>query len=222
MMGVVIATGGFAASAYAVPTIDGMLTFGTEWDPPLHTLAFDPNEVAIPDEYDISSLLVKFEDAGAASDGLYFRINLFDDPTLTGGTNSFGAEVFVRALIDFNGNGVPELGLDFNNAADPGAGLLGVYTNTATFSAASLIGYGSGAVVEGPGGFYEFYLPESLYNGNSVGSLTGFRLRLDNSGDEPDDSLPNSGFTRPLPEPGTLFLLASGLIGLAGLRRFRG
>lgn len=213
---------GFGGNAFAViPTIDGFLTVGTEWDAPLNTAAFDPNEGGIPDAYDMFRLLVKHEDTGGLSDGLYFRVDLFGTPTLTGGTNSFGAEAFVRTLIDFDGNALPDLGLDFNNAADSGLGLLGVYTNTATFSLASFIGYGGGSVLEAAGGFYEFYLPESLYNGNSVSTGIGYRLRLDNNGDEPDDSLPNTGFTTPVPEPQTLFLFASGLLGLMGLKKFR-
>lgn len=212
---------GLSTSAYAaIPTLDGMIGLG-EWAlADQFTSASDPNEGDIPDQYDIRRLLVQHEDSSTPDDGLYFRVDTFDDPTLVGGTNSFGSEAFVRVLIDFDGDVSPDLFLDFNDAKDPGDILLGVYTSPA-FEAGSFIGYGSGVVGQFPGGVYEFFLPELLYNGGVVGNKTGFRVRLDNSGDEPDDSLPNAGFTTPIPEPNTILLLGSTLLGLLGLGGFR-
>ena len=211
---------GMSQAHAVIPTIDGTAGVG-EWIlANQHTIAGDPDEAGIPNQYDIQRFLAQHENTGGANDGLYFRVDLYDTPTLTGGTNSLGAEVFVRAFVDFDGNGTADLFLDFNDAQDPTLQKFGVYTS-ASFSAGSFIGYGSGAVNQSPGGIYEFYLPETLYNGGSVGTLTGFRLRLDNNGDEPDDSLPESGFTTPLPEPGTMALLGMGLLGLFGFKKFQ-
>lgn len=211
---------GMSPAHAVIPTIDGTAGVG-EWVlASQHTIAFDGNEGGIPDQYDIQRLLVQHENTGAGTDGLYFRVDLFGTPTLTGGTNSLGAEAFLRAFVDFDGNGTADLFMDFNDAQDPAVQKFGVYTS-ATFSAGSFIGYGSGAVGQFAGGIYEMYLPETLYNGGSVGTLTGFRLRLDNNGDEPDDSLPESGFTTPLPEPGTMALVGMGLLGLFGFKRFQ-
>jgi len=211
---------GVSQAHAVIPTIDGTAG-GGEWNlVDQFTIANDPNEAGIPDAYDIQRLLVQQEDTGGANDGLYFRIDTYADPTLTGGTNSLGAQVFVRTLIDFNGDNVPDLFLDFNDANDPGLQKFGVYTSP-LFSPGSFIGYGSGAVGQFAGGIYEFYLPETLFNGNLVSAGTGFRVRLDNNGDEPDDSIPDSGFTHPVPEPGTMLLMGMGLLGLFGFRKFQ-
>ena len=213
-----IAAMGFSGKALAVPTIDGILTSPTEWDPPLQTLVFDPNEVGIPDSRDMSRLLVKLEDSGGLDDGLYFRVDTYDTPTLTGGPGSGGTESFLRILVDFNGDGIGDRGLDFNNAFDPGTGKLGVYNSLFSLK----FGEGTGAVFESPGGFYEFYYPESLYGlGNTADSSTRFSARLDDNGSNPDDFLPDTGFTHPLPEPGTLVLLGSGLISLLGIAKVK-
>lgn len=220
-VGIAAVTLAFGTNAYAfvVPTIDGMLTVADEWAiDELHTSATDINEGGIPDSRDIWRLLVKNADLGAASDGLYFRVDTFDTPTLTGGPDSGGVETFTRIFIDFDGDLVADRGIDFNDAFDPGTGTLGVYNGTFT----TKFGEGDGDVDESAGGFYEFYLPESLYGaGNSVSSTTGFRVRLDDSGSNEDDFLPNSGFTTAIPEPGTLLLLGSGLFGLLGVGGLR-
>ena len=211
-----------AQNAYAViiPTIDGTAEASAWAIGNLHTFATDINEVGIPDEYDISSISVISANEGLGTDGLYFMVRTYDTPTLTGGTNSFGAETFVTLSIDFDGNGTADLFLNYNGGSEAGSSLLGIYTSP-LLTAGSLIGHGTGAI--GADGF-EFALPEHFYQdlGYSVSALSGFRVKIDNNGDEPDDSLPGSGFTRSIPEPGTMALVGMGLVSLltgAGARR---
>lgn len=226
LMVVAVMTVGFTGTAMAtlVPTVDGFNNAGDggAWAAGnLFTLAGDPNEADIPNQYDISSLSVIHANDGLATDGFYVMIDTFDIPSLLPGTNSDpGAEAFVTFTIDFNGDGVGDLFVNFNGGADAGAGLLGIYTSGA-FTAASLVGYGTVAI----GDVIEFYIPESVWEalGYTVDPNTGFRARYDNNGDEPDDSIPNSGFTNPIPEPATMGLVGMGLLSSLGLglRRFR-
>ncbi|MBI4430115.1 MAG: PEP-CTERM sorting domain-containing protein [Candidatus Omnitrophica bacterium] len=205
---------GFVGQASAVPTIDGIVDVG-EWVlADLHTFSTDPNEGDVPNEYDIAALRVLHVDTGGADDGLYFRIDMYDTPTTAGGPGSSGDEAFVRVLIDFDGDGDADFHTDFNGALFPGDEIYSVYSGTPALG--TYLGNGDGAI----GDVFEFFLPESFFDVFfEISPSTGFRVRSDNNGTPADDFLPNEGFTTGIPEPSSIILIGSGILGLAGIRR---
>ena len=205
----------------SIPVLDGVVTDGDEWAfENLHTFVTDPNEGDIPDSYDFASIMVQHvtgvpgDIIGGDPNGLYIRFDTYDTPTLEHGPNGFG-EAFITLAIDFDGDGVADLFASYNGGVDAGQGLLGFY-DSAVFNMDSLIGYGEVAMDE----IIEMFIPDEIYLalGLEVGDMTGFRARYDDNGDNPDDSIPDEGFTTPIPEPATLGLMGMGLLGLLGFR----
>ncbi len=198
--------------AYAVPTIDGAFGVG-EWNG-FVAQGFDPNEAAIPDAYDLSEMRVIFENSGGASDGVYVLLQTYAAPSLVD-TGVGDPPASVGFLLDSNGDA------DFLDAVD---------FQTIHKLTGFTVKDGTGATiltgVEGTnfklGSVIEYFIPESVLSGWPYSSFSSFAL-YDNGGDAPDDRLPNSGFTTPVPEPGTFFLLTGGLlVGLIGFgRRFK-
>lgn len=195
-----------AGTAFAVPTIDGAIV-GAEWASGVLLSAGDPNEVGIPDGYDIKSLKIIPESTGGASDGLYLLWELYGVPTLVT-LDPFGVlpVVYVTGL-DMNQDG------DFLDAVD----------RRIDFRSTGISVYnGLGAVVLGSpsaslGSVFEAYIPSGMFVAFPDNSFDGFLL-LDNGGSPADDQLPDSG-TFKTPEPGSAMLLGLGLLGFAGAIR---
>lgn len=206
-------TGGLGArNAFAViPTIDGIFSVG-EWDGFIGQ-GFDPNEAAIPDAYDLSEMRLIFEDTGGASDGLYALLLTYAAPSLVD-TGVGPPPALISLLLDSNGD------LDFADSVD-------FFTSHTLAAGFDVFDGTSALILDGVEGTHfklasviEYFIPESVLSGWPYSTFGSFAL-YDNGGDAPDDRLPNSGFTTPIPEPQTLFLFASSLLGLMGLKKFR-
>lgn len=204
------------SQGYAVvPTIDGAFGVG-EWDG-FVAQGFDGNEVLIPDAYDLKEMRLIFEDTGGASDGLYALILTWAAPSLVD-TGLGPPPASISTLLDSNGD------LDFSDSVD----FFTIHTLASGFDVFD----GTGALIlDGVEGTHfklasviEYFIPESVLSGWPYSSFSSFAL-YDNGGDSPDDRLPNSGFTGPIPEPSTWLLIGSGLLGILGFgthRRFVG
>jgi hypothetical protein len=195
-----------ASQAAATPTLDGAIV-GSEWSTGLIVNAFDPDESAIPDAYDIQRIALYEETAGGGiGNGAYILFQLYGIPTLTSlDTLPPIDPVFYSIGFDFNLDG------DYLDAVD----------RIVDYRSAGLLVYnGLGSVIAGTplfstGAVLEMYIPSSMY---VSGNFNGFAL-LDNGGAPPDDRLPDTSDFTTTPEPGSAMLLGMGLLGFAGMIR---
>lgn len=220
-----------SASALAVPTVNGTISPATEWDNTGYnyflTIA-DPNEAAVPDAYDIKSVTVLqeiegfgFGDSNVANDGVYLLIETYSTPSLADqGAGLPFAKIFLNG--DFNGDG----SFDFfiQHEAFSGTGLPQSVTVTnpgaGIFNADLVANGGSFSVVNGVNSVIEYYLPTGKFGTPSLPFPTKFvgKIVYDNGGTAADDEVTGSLL---VPEPGTLFLLGSGLLSVLGVGKFR-
>lgn len=221
------------ARAYAIPVVDGTNT-GTEWANngtySYYLDISDPNEALIPDNYDISHVVLLQSLTGTATDGVYLLIETyggdaslvdFDSPTVL---PPFAA---VTMTGDFNADGVNDIFVNHTGGntagtaqtvrvANPAAGipLPGILIGTGCN-----IFLGCGSFSEGT--VLEYFLPTGAFGtppGVPFPSSFFGQMVYDNGGTPPDD-LTMGSLT--VPEPGTIFLLGSGLLSLLGLGKFR-
>lgn len=196
-------------NALAVPSIDGTIGPG-EWSAGLIINSFDPNEGGIPDDYDIFRVAMIQENSGGSDDGLYILIDLYGTPTFTSldETNP-PFPVSYRTAIDVNRDG------DFNDAVDR------IFDFRAT---GFTVFDGTGTAIADTGTEFilgpdvvEFFIPEDMLGGpfSSFDTFT----RLDNGGEPADDRVPDRGFDTTIPEPATMALFGSGLLGALGYAR---
>lgn len=200
-----------AGDAAAVPVVDGTNSLG-EWTVGLIINTADPNEAAIPNSYDISRVAMISEFGGsAADDGLYVLIETYGAPTFTS-LDPFPPidPVFYATGLDTNGDG------DFTDAAD----------RIFDFRAAGFTVFdGTGSAVAGSpsavmGSAVEYFVPAGMFSSFPLGGFNTFTL-LDNAGAPPDDRVPDDGFSTLVPEPTSMILFGSGLLGALGYRRKR-
>lgn len=226
------------ARAYAIPVVDGTNT-GTEWvnngTYSYYLEINDPNEPLVPDNYDISHVVLLQSITGAPTDGVYLLIEVyggdaslvdFDSPTVL---PPFAA---VNMSGDFDGNGTNDIFVTHSGGNTAGTAQTVLVANPTGFPVPPVIPFpgipisscngfgGCGSFAEGT--VLEYFLPTGLFGTPAhvpfplsfIGTIV-----YDNGGTPPDDV--TVGSLVAVPEPGTIFLLGSGLLSLLGLGKFR-
>ena len=202
-----------ARDAFATPTVDGVNSLG-EWVAGLIINSLDPNEMGgpgdIPDSYDMSRIAMFQETAGGgAGNGLYVLIELYGAPTFTS-LDTFPPldPVFYATGLDTNGDG------DFADAGDRIFDFRATGFKVFTGTGADVTD-GSTAVM---GSAVEYFIPSAVFGSFPLSSFNTFSL-LDNAGAPPDDRAPDAGFSTTIPEPTSMILFGSGLLGALGAVR---
>lgn len=219
------------STAYAVPTVDGMLGAGEYLNAgyPFYIQVTDPNEVAIPDAYDISRATLLQVITGGVGDGVYIAIETYGIASLVD-ADGVGALAQITATVDFDGDGFGDLTLVHYNLA-PGApaasdkveicfGSFCIPTTGTDITTASgaYLDFGSYARA---GSIIEYYIPSGSFL-TPVGVPIPYTfigsIVYDNGSAAEDDFVLAHGSA--IPEPGTMLMLGAGLLGLVGFRRF--
>ena len=236
------------SQAFAVPTVDGNVGAG-EWANtgyPYYLELNDPNEFDNQyDNMDISHVVLLQElggDANPANDGVYLLIEVYNppvslkDPTDDGVPPTPTAIPIVNMSGDFEGDGVYDIhfrtfNTDAAGAAAESNDLVQVCVGSAsachpifgawtTYSAGASPGYNRGNALE-------YFFPVGSFGTPAApfpNSFTGF-ITFDNgaSGDRSADDIVfgrgQRGGEGVIPEPGTMVLMSTGLLGLAGFRK---
>jgi len=227
------------SQAYAVPTVDGTLGVG-EWANvnasagpyPFYREGFDPNEALIPDAYDLSHgvLLQELDGFGGdgipGNDGVYLLLEVYTPPP---SLVDQGAGLPFASIVlngDFNGDGIYDFFIEHRSLDGSGsfASQKVFITNPgAAIFGADLEAGGGSFSRAGTSSVLEYFIPTGSF-GTPAGvpfpaSFQGKGV-YDNGGTAPDDELFTTASV--VPEPSTMMLIGTSLLGLAGGRKFFG
>lgn len=230
-----------STNVYAVPVIDGAITSGTEWSNagyPYYLELFDVNEAAILDSYDISHAVLLQEltsfsgDGDFTNDGVYLLIETYASASLADqdGAAPLGAAIALSS--DFNGDGTFDFFATHHAPTDPIGGSPGAQVVTVTnlagfpfpvFGADLVASGGSFSLIDGTTSVIEYFFPSGAFGTPPSPPGVPFPLisinfaTYDGSDIDPDDAV--GGQLAIIPEPGSMFLMASGLLSMLGFGR---
>jgi len=196
----------FTSNASAV-VVDG-INSALEWTSGLIINAADLNEGAIPDAYDFKRMAMQTDGSG-----LYILFELWDTPTLAMLPEIGSDDPFYRITLDLNGDGLfsgNDRRIDYNFG---GSGAIVVKNGSLVLVTDTGTGVAMDDVVE-------IFIPGDMFSSFPLGSFQTF-ARLDNGGEPQDDRVPDQGFAKTVPEPASMLLFGSGLLGALGFRRKR-
>jgi hypothetical protein len=162
----------------------------------------DVTATSMPGTYQITGISGTFSDSNAGFSGAITTLNSAPLPTYTPGSTYFSAPAFTDA------------GFSYDNLLYPDGESPAVCVDAPMFSGGVFDIYGMSFNVAG--GYTVDLWSQGDLGGDMVGdSFDG--VKLGNS----DPGIPVTGGVSPVPEPGSLMLLATGVLGLAGTLRRR-
>ena len=201
-----------AGDAFALVSADGINSAG-EWVAGLILDTFDVNEGGVPnlpDSYDMSRIAM-FQGAGTQGAGLYVLIELYAAPTFVS-LDPFPFPtldpVFYTTGLDIDGDGL------FTSASDRILDFRATGFKVFDGTGADVTGASSAVM----GSAVEYFIPSAVFGSFPLGGFNTFSL-LDNGGAPQDDQVPDSGLTTTVPEPTSMILFGSGLLGALGAVR---
>ena len=213
--------------ALAVPTVSGSISPSTEWDNTGYNYfltANDVNEADVPDQYDIKSVTLLqeiegfgFGDSTTANDGVYLLIQTYGTPSLVDQGSGFPfAKIFLNG--DFDGDGNFDFFIEHEAHSGTGQPQTVKITNPGAgiFGADLAAGGGAWSNVDGVNSVIEYFIPTGTFGTPPLPFPVTFvgKIVYDNGGTAADDEV--VGSLPQVPEPGTLFLLGSGLLSMLG------
>lgn len=224
-----------AGKAFAVPTIDGVISPSTEWDDvgyPRYFHTDSPNEAAIPDKWDFSGATLFQVYNGlptpGPNDGVYLLLTTYAAPSLDKGCGIGCTNPIVTIEVDFNNDGFADmmfreykdgLGVKHLDWTRPVGSFLGGFIdwNDATDG----VGGEGVAAQYGTNGVMEFFLPSTFGGAPHILfpiSFTGY-VHFEGGTNDPDDTI--TGTFAIVPEPSSMLMLGMSLLGLAGFSKLR-
>lgn len=185
-----------AGNAFAFPAID--------WSSPA-ILGVDSQESGIGLNYNISTLYGVFMGGGVAGD-IALRTDVFGIATFVPEDSNWGTNASYTWGLDLNG----DLSSDVTAVLSKDK-----FTNVVTFM---VNGTNFGSNWQMSGNNTQVIIPSS-YLGVIDQTKLGVYAYVDGASPAPDDRLPNNGWSRTTPEPGSAMLLGMGLLGFVGALR---
>jgi hypothetical protein len=214
------------ANAYALPAIDGAISPATEWDNAGYTYYLDVtdvNEAGISDVYDIKRVVLFQEYNGLAlpdaDDGIYILIETYGTPPSLVDAGGGEPPASISMNADFNGDGLVDLTII--HKAEFGPETLSFKRPLGSiFGPAAETFFGTEGLNFKKGSVLEYFIPSQTGGTPHIPFPSTFigTVVYDNGGDEADDRI--TGTNTLVPEPGTMFLLGSGLLSMLGFGRF--
>ncbi len=192
------------STAHAI-VIDGIAA-GGEWVAPFKIHATDPAESGIFDYLDVKLLLAQWTTPGG---DIYIRTDTVIKPEFIKDSGYLN-DAYMAWQFDFDGNGSVDLSAQLIKEVDFGHADGNIYYYVGGTQ------YDNGVTKYwGKDDVYEVLIPAEKVPVFNPGKFQ-MRLISESASSSGDDNLPDTGWSKTVPEPGSAMLLGMGLVGFVG------